>query len=55
MSLQVTSIAAMVTEVMQMLTDLNEQGTTIVMVTHSEHDITVQSPYYPYAGWTGCT
>ena len=25
-------------EVMQMLTDLNEQGTTIVMVTHSEHD-----------------
>ena len=26
------------TEVMQMLTDLNEQGTTIVMVTHSEHD-----------------
>lgn len=26
------------TEVMQLLTDLNEQGTTIVMVTHSEHD-----------------
>lgn len=25
-------------EVMQMLTELNEQGTTIVMVTHSEHD-----------------
>lgn len=25
-------------EVMQMLSDLNEQGTTIVMVTHSEHD-----------------
>lgn len=25
-------------EVMQMLTDLNEAGTTIVMVTHSEHD-----------------
>lgn len=25
-------------EVMEMLTDLNEQGTTIVMVTHSEHD-----------------
>ena len=25
-------------EVMQMLTSLNEQGTTIVMVTHSEHD-----------------
>jgi putative ABC transport system ATP-binding protein len=25
-------------EVMQMLTDLNELGTTIVMVTHSEHD-----------------
>ena len=25
-------------EVMQLLTDLNEQGTTIVMVTHSEHD-----------------
>jgi putative ABC transport system ATP-binding protein len=25
-------------EVMQMLTDLNEQGTTVVMVTHSEHD-----------------
>ncbi|MFT4203126.1 MAG: ABC transporter ATP-binding protein [Chitinophagaceae bacterium] len=25
-------------EVMQMLTTLNEQGTTIVMVTHSEHD-----------------
>src|SRR6187551_2530316 len=25
-------------EVMQMLTDLNEQGTTIIMVTHSEHD-----------------
>ncbi len=25
-------------EVMQMMTDLNEQGTTIVMVTHSEHD-----------------
>ena len=23
---------------MQLLTDLNEQGTTIVMVTHSEHD-----------------
>ena len=26
------------TEVMQLLTDLNEQGTTIIMVTHSEHD-----------------
>jgi putative ABC transport system ATP-binding protein len=26
------------TEVMQLLTDLNEHGTTIVMVTHSEHD-----------------
>jgi putative ABC transport system ATP-binding protein len=25
-------------EVMQLLTDLNEQGTTIVMVTHNEHD-----------------
>ena len=25
-------------DVMQLLTDLNEQGTTIVMVTHSEHD-----------------
>lgn len=25
-------------EVMQLLIDLNEQGTTIVMVTHSEHD-----------------
>lgn len=25
-------------EVMQMLTELNDQGTTIVMVTHSEHD-----------------
>jgi len=25
-------------EVMQMLTDMNEQGTTIIMVTHSEHD-----------------
>jgi len=25
-------------EVMQMLSDLNEQGTTIIMVTHSEHD-----------------
>ncbi len=25
-------------EVMELLTDLNEQGTTIVMVTHSEHD-----------------
>jgi putative ABC transport system ATP-binding protein len=25
-------------EVMQLLTDLNDQGTTIVMVTHSEHD-----------------
>src|ERR1700709_1448129 len=25
-------------EVMEMLTDLNEQGTTIIMVTHSEHD-----------------
>ncbi len=25
-------------EVMEMLTSLNEQGTTIVMVTHSEHD-----------------
>jgi len=25
-------------EVMQLLSDLNEQGTTIVMVTHSEHD-----------------
>ena len=26
------------TEVMKLLSDLNEQGTTIVMVTHSEHD-----------------
>jgi putative ABC transport system ATP-binding protein len=25
-------------EVMQMLSDLNETGTTIIMVTHSEHD-----------------
>ncbi|WP_423147748.1 ABC transporter ATP-binding protein [Rubrolithibacter danxiaensis] len=25
-------------EVMELLTDLNQQGTTIVMVTHSEHD-----------------
>ena len=25
-------------EVMELLTNLNEQGTTIVMVTHSEHD-----------------
>ncbi|MCC6372450.1 MAG: ABC transporter ATP-binding protein, partial [Bacteroidia bacterium] len=25
-------------DVMQLLSDLNEQGTTIVMVTHSEHD-----------------
>lgn len=25
-------------EVMQLLTDLNQQGTTIIMVTHSEHD-----------------
>ncbi|MEP7080292.1 MAG: ATP-binding cassette domain-containing protein, partial [Ginsengibacter sp.] len=25
-------------EVMEMLTELNEQGTTIIMVTHSEHD-----------------
>jgi putative ABC transport system ATP-binding protein len=25
-------------DVMQMLSDLNEQGTTIIMVTHSEHD-----------------
>lgn len=25
-------------EVMQLLTDLNEQGTTIIMVTHSDHD-----------------
>ena len=25
-------------EVMQLMTDLNEQGTTIIMVTHSEHD-----------------
>ena len=25
-------------EVMQLLTDLNELGTTVVMVTHNEHD-----------------
>src|ERR1700755_3276376 len=25
-------------DVMQLLTDLNEQGTTVIMVTHSEHD-----------------
>ena len=25
-------------EVMQLLTDLNEEGTTVIMVTHSEHD-----------------
>jgi putative ABC transport system ATP-binding protein len=25
-------------EVMQLLSELNEQGTTIIMVTHSEHD-----------------
>ena len=25
-------------EVMQLLTDLNEKGTTVIMVTHSEHD-----------------
>ena len=25
-------------EVMELLTELNEQGTTIIMVTHSEHD-----------------
>ncbi len=39
-------------EVMQLLTDLNEQGTTIIMVTHSRARCTVQSSYYPYAGWT---
>jgi putative ABC transport system ATP-binding protein len=25
-------------DVMQLLTDLNEKGTTVIMVTHSEHD-----------------
>ena len=36
-------------EVMELLTDLNEQGTTIIMVTHSEHDAQVQSPDHPDA------
>ena len=35
MSLQVTLIHSNGNEVMQLLTDLNEQGTTIIMVTHS--------------------
>ena len=30
-------------EVMQLLSDLNEEGTTIVMVTHSKHDATYAS------------
>ena len=30
-------------EVMQLLSELNEEGTTIVMVTHSKHDATYAS------------
>ena len=38
MSLQVTSIQRMEKEVMELLSELNKEGTTIVMVTHSQHD-----------------
>lgn len=30
-------------EVMQLLSELNEEGTSIVMVTHSKHDATYAS------------
>ena len=38
MSLPVTSTSHNGNEVMELLTELNEHGTTIIMVTHSEHD-----------------
>ena len=38
-------------EVMELLSTLNKQGTTIIIVTHSQRDAAYATSYNPFAGW----
>ena len=38
-------------EVMNLLTELNREGTTIIMVTHSQHDAMFRTSYRTFVRW----